>query len=77
MMVSEYTGKIPLFSTAKLFILSLLELYFSKDWFLMFSNHPLFPQDTEVNYFTSMLPGKASRKPFVSLSSPFVLRGFI
>lgn len=41
----------------------------------MFSNDPLFPQDTKVNYFTSMLPGKASRKLFVSFSSSFVLMG--
>lgn len=41
----------------------------------MFSNDPLFPQDTEVNYFTSMLPGKASRKLFVSFSSSSVLMG--
>lgn len=42
----------------------------------MFSNNTLLSRDTkEENYSTSVLPGKASRKLFVSFSSSFVLMG--
>lgn len=75
-MVSEGARKTPLLSTGT-FTVSLSGLQLLKASFLMFSNYPLFPQDTKVNYFTSVLPGKASRKLFVSFSSSFVLRGFI
>ena len=71
-MVSKCTRKTPFLSMGKMFTISLLGLYFCKGLFLMFSDYPLFPQDTKGNYFTSMLPGKASRKLFVSFSSSFV-----
>lgn len=74
-MVSECTGKTLFLSIGKMFTMSILGLYFCKGPFLMFSNYLLFPWDTKVNYFTSMLPGKASRKLFVSFSSSFVLMG--